>query len=249
MDESRQLLCIGHRGAMGHAPENTLLSIEKALALGVRFIEVDVHSVDGHLVVFHDDRLERTTNGEGYLAEQSFDHLRSLDAGEGQQIPTLDEVCNLVSGRACINIELKGPGTAAPVAALASRLIQGGWDKRAILVSSFDHRQLEELQHLDGDIQLAALLGGLPIDDARIAEKLGCFSVHPSIEFLDRRFVDDAHSRGLRVFTYTVSHPEDLHRCAALGVDGVFTDYPERVLKRFSQGMVRDRWEGFDAKS
>ena len=133
------LLCIGHRGAMGHAPENTLASIRKALELGVPCMEVDVYYVDGHLVVFHDDRLERLTNGSGYVWEQSFDYLRSLDAGDGQQIPTLEEVCEVIGSQACLNIELKGPDTAVPVAALLSKLIADGWDKEKFLVSSFYH--------------------------------------------------------------------------------------------------------------
>jgi len=124
--QKAELLCVGHRGAMGHEPENTLASIRKAIELGSPSIEVDVHSVEGHLVVFHDDRLERTTNGVGYLSEQSFKYLCSLDAGSGQCIPTLEEVCEEIGMQACINIELKGPGTALPVCELISQLLQSG---------------------------------------------------------------------------------------------------------------------------
>ena len=108
----KRFLCIGHRGAMGHAPENTLLSLKKALEMGAPCVEVDVYFVDGHLLVFHDDRLERTTNGFGYLADHDFEYLRSLDAGEGERIPTLREVFETVGLKAGVNIELKGPGTA-----------------------------------------------------------------------------------------------------------------------------------------
>lgn len=121
------LLCIGHRGAKGHEPENTLRSIRKAIELGTPCIEIDVHHVDGHLVVFHDDRLERRTNGIGNLAEQSFEYLRSLDAGNGERIPTLQEVCETIGPGIGLNIELKGPGTATPVADyVASRLKRDG---------------------------------------------------------------------------------------------------------------------------
>ena len=89
------MLCIGHRGAMGYAPENTLKSIEKALELKTPWVEVDVFYVDDHLVVIHDDRLERTTNGTGYVFDKTFAYLRTLDAGGGQQIPTLEEVLEL----------------------------------------------------------------------------------------------------------------------------------------------------------
>jgi glycerophosphoryl diester phosphodiesterase len=200
---TKELLCIGHRGAMGHAPENTLLSIHKALKLGVPCMELDVYSVDGHLVVFHDSRLERTTNGTGYLLD--------LKAG--------------------VNIELKGPNTAVPVAEFIAKMRETGWNDDLILVSSFNHRELLEVKRRDPRIKLGAMIVGLPIDDAIFAQSLGAYSVHLSIEFIDRRFVNDAHNRDLRVFVFTVDHPEDIKKMKELGVDGVFTNYPERVLK------------------
>jgi glycerophosphoryl diester phosphodiesterase len=227
---------------MGHEPENTVGSIRKALELGTPCVEVDVYSVDGRLVVFHDDRLERTTNGTGYLLEQPFEYLRSLDAGGGQCVPTLEEVCEAVYSRARINIELKGPGTAAPVSELISELVRKGWEKDAILVSSFNHRELLEMKRINEDVLTGALLCGLPVDDSRFAQDLGAFSVHPSLEFIDRRFVDDAHDRNLKVYVYTVNHPEDMARTSELGADGVFTDFPERVLARYSQGERTNRW-------
>ncbi|MEM9537546.1 MAG: glycerophosphodiester phosphodiesterase family protein [Cyanobacteria bacterium P01_E01_bin.45] len=237
-----ELLCIGHRGAMGHAPENTLASVRKAVELGSPFIEVDVYSVDGHLVVFHDDHLERTTNGSGYLCQQSFEYLRTLDAGNGERIPTLREVCDAIVGRAGINIELKGPHTAQPVVELITELVQEGWNEDDFLVSSFNQRELVALRQLSDRIKLGALLCGLPVDDAKFAQDLGAFSVHPSLEFIDRHFIDDAHARNLQVYVYTVNHPEDITRMHELGADGVFTNFPERVLADYSQGDVRS-WE------
>ena len=94
------MLCIGHRGAMGHEPENTLLSVRKALSLGVDAVEIDVYNVEDNLVVIHDRNLSRTTNGTGYLTERSFQYLRSLDAGKGEQIPTLREVIDTIDKQA-----------------------------------------------------------------------------------------------------------------------------------------------------
>ena len=238
------LLCIGHRGAMGHEPENTLSSIRKALELGAPCMEVDVYYVDGHIVVFHDDRLERMTNGTGYLREQSFNDLRSLDVGDGQRIPTLEEVCELIDSQANLNIELKGPDTAVPVAELLSELISNGWDKNRFLVSSFHHRELLEMKRLNPDIKLGALVRGIPVDGSRFAEDLGAFSVHPSLDFIDQSFVDDAHNRGLKVYVYAVDHPEDIAKMQALSVDGVFTGFPERVLENYAQGDSEfgNRW-------
>ena len=228
---TKELLCIGHRGAMGHAPENTLLSIRKALELGTPCIEMDVYNVDGHLVVFHDRRLERTTNGTGYLLDQQFADLRALDAGNGEKIPTLKEAFETIHLKAGVNIELKGPYTAEPVAEFISGIRETGWNDDLLLVSSFNHRELALVRRLDPRIKLGAMMVGLPVNDAAFAESLGAYSVHLSLEFIDRRFVKDAHTRGLRVFVFTVDLPEDIEKMRELEVDGIFTNYPERVLK------------------
>ena len=233
------LLCIGHRGAMGHAPENTLMSFKKALELRSACVEVDAYYVGGNLVAFHDDRLERTTDGTGYLMDRDFAYLRSLAAGDGERIPTLGEVFETINLRAGVNIELKGPGTARPVVEFISSLRKRGWPDHLILVSSFNHRELEAVRRMDPRIKLGALMVGLPVDDAAFAAALGAYSVHISLEFIDRRFVDDSHSRGLRVFVFTVNHPDDITRMEGLGVDGVFTNYPERVLKhQHAEGII-----------
>lgn len=236
------LLCIAHRGAMGYEPENTLASVRKALALGALCIEVDAYYVDKRLVVFHDDRLERTTNGTGYIYQQSFDYLRTLDAGNGEKIPTLQEVCQLVNSQACLNIELKGENTAEPVAELLSDMIDNGWDKESFLVSSFRHRELLKVKQLIPEINLGALIHGLPVDDAKFARDLGAFSVHPSSECIDQQFIDDAHARCLRIYVYGVNHIEDIARMYKMGADGVFTNYPERVLRNYRQGDFTIRW-------
>lgn len=240
--ERPELLCIAHRGAMGHAPENTLTSVREAIKRGATCIEIDAYYVDSHIVIFHDDRLERTTNGTGYLSEQTFDDLRTLDAGDGQQIPTLEEICDLVDSQVCLNIELKGENTAKPVAELLTKLIGNGWDKETLLVSSFRHRELLEIKQLLPAIKIGALLHGLPVDDAKFAEDLGAFSVHPSIECIDKRFVDDAHARCLRVYAYGADHLDDINKMHALGVDGVFTAFPERVVENYSQGDISSQW-------
>jgi glycerophosphoryl diester phosphodiesterase len=216
---------------MGHAPENTLLSIRKALELRAPCIEIDVYNVGGRLVVFHDSRLERTTNGTGYLLDQQFENLRALDAGNGEKIPTLKEVFEEIQLKAGVNIELKGPGSAEPVVEFISGMREIGWNDDLLLVSSFNHRELTLVRRLDPGIKLGAMMVGLPVDDAAFAESLGAYSVHLSLEFIDSRFVEDAHARGLRVFVFTVDLPEDIEKMRDLGVEGVFTNYPERVLK------------------
>ena len=110
------MIAIGHRGAMGHEPENTIRSVRKALELGASWVEVDVYPVEGELVVIHDDRLERTTNGRGYVVEQSLDSLRSLDAGKGEKIPLLREVFDAVDHRAGVNVQFQCPAATKLVA-------------------------------------------------------------------------------------------------------------------------------------
>jgi len=234
--------CIAHRGAAGHAPENTLLSIRRALELGAAGVEIDVYLVDEQLVVFHDDRLERTTNGRGRIAEQSFRYLRGLDAGGGQQIPTLEEVCAEIDRRAALNIELKGPGTAAPVAERMAELLGRGWSRDQLLVSSFDRSQLSEMRRLDSRAYIGVLVDGPPTDDIDFAGRLKAFSVHPDAAFVDRRFVDAAHAVRLKIYAYTVNAPEAIVRMHDLGVDGVFSDFPDRVLERFPEAARFRRW-------
>lgn len=238
------LLCIGHRGAMGHEPENTLRSIRKAIALGARYVEVDVYWVDGHLVVFHDDQLERTTNGSGALQQQTYAYLRSLDAGRGERIPTLEEVCKLVYGNAGLNIELKGRDTAAPVAELIPKLIEGGWRRDSLLVSSFNYQELFDMRCLNTDIQLGVVSELAKLSELDFAQSIGALSVNPSLDSVNPRFVADAHDRGLKVYAYTVNEPVDLARMVDLAIDGVFTNYPERVLNHYSQGNWTTRWIG-----
>ncbi len=222
------LLCIGHRGACGHEPENTLRSVRRALELGVHGVEIDVYFVDGELVVIHDAKLQRTTNGRGYIARKSFADLRTLDAGCGERIPTLREVFETVNRRAFINIELKGKRTAAPVTALILEYIsRHGWRYEDFLVSSFNRRELRAIG--DPHIPIGLLLTRPTRLYGLSARRVRASAVNPAARYVTARFVDDAHRRGLRVFAYTVNAPAEIARLRRLKVDGVFTDFPERV--------------------
>jgi len=221
-------ICFAHRGASGHEPENTLRSINKAIALGAAWIEIDVHRVENELVVIHDNRLERTTNGTGYVSERSLSYLRSLDAGLGERIPLLREVFESVGNRAGINIELKGPGTSVPVINLIDEYVNTGrLSYKEILLSSFYHDKLKRIKSVQPEIRTGVILGRTVPSSAQFAEELGSYSVHLRLGHIKPKLIDDAHQRGLKVFVYTVNHPEELSEIQILGVDGVFTDYPE----------------------
>jgi len=226
-----EFILFAHRGASGYEPENTLSAFDLALAMGARWIELDVYAVDGELVVIHDDRLERTTNGKGFVMDKGLSYLRALDAGKGQKIPLLREVFDLVSDRAGINIELKGPETATPVSALiAAAITERRMKAEQFIVSSFNHKELQRLKIIHPEIRLGALVSGVPWRNVRFAEKMGAYAVHAGINIVNRRFVANAHRRGLKFFVYTVNTGEDLERMQDMGVDGVFTNYPDLCL-------------------
>ncbi|MGL6627481.1 glycerophosphodiester phosphodiesterase family protein [Aeromonas jandaei] len=222
---------IAHRGASGLAPENTLKAMAKALELGAPAIEIDVQAADGELWVFHDRRLERCTNGKGVLTEQSRSYLEQLDAGEGEIIPTLWQVMSLIDGSCELHIELKGTNTADAVAALTKRaenelcFTANQW-----VVSSFHHPELARFATLRPDIRIGALTANLPLELAHFAEKLGAWSINCDVDFIDAALVDDAHQRGLKVLVYTVDQHADQQQLAAMGVDGIFTNRPDRFL-------------------
>jgi len=222
-------LCIGHRGACGHEPENTLRSIRRALELGAHGVEIDVRLVHGELLVMHDTKLDRTTNGRGYLTRKSLEVLRALDAGQGERIPTLREVFETVNRRAFINIELKGRRTAGPVCTLIHEFVQShGWRYEDFLVSSFARAELRAVR--DPKIPIGLLLTRPTRLYGLSTRRVRACAVHPAVRYVTARFVADAHRRGLRVFPYTANEPTEIARLRDLGVDGVFSDFPERVV-------------------
>lgn len=227
-----RFLCIGHRGARGHAPENTLASIDKAISLGCDMIEFDVQRTsDGHLVLIHDPRLDRTTNGTGRVAESTLQHLRSLDAGQGETIPTLNEALHRINRQAAVNIEIKSAnGTATAIAAEVARFLASGWSPTDFLVSSFHVPELIDFQKALPQVPIATLICGVPVDLAASAEAVGAAALNISHEFADKRLIDDAHIRGLAVYVYTVNDAQDIADLIVAGADGVFSDWPDRVM-------------------
>ena len=222
------MIYFAHRGASGHAPENTLLAFETALSLGATWIELDVFAVEKEIVVIHDRQLDRTTNGSGDVTSATIAYLRSLDAGKGEKIPFLREVLNTVAGKAGINIELKGTNTAAPVASLIESYVSRDiFGKDQFLVSSFDRRELQCFSRLAPAIRTGLNLSGPPLSDAAFAKGLGLYSLHVHRNSVTRTFVEDAHRRGFKVFVFTINQAEALTAMISIGVDGIFTNYPE----------------------
>ncbi len=221
---------IGHRGACGYEPENTLVSFNKALELGVDAIEFDVYTLkDGVTVVFHDDTLERTTNGAGALMDQAFEDIRKLDAGKGEHIPTIHEALTCINRKAQVNIELKGLRTANPVARAIQDLIdEHGWEYEDFLVSSLNIQELYDFKVLNDKVRLGYVLSDRE-DHEDIARDLNLYFVAPGKEFVSPRFVERSHAQGIKVFVWTVNEIDEISMIKSMGVDGIFSDYPDRL--------------------
>lgn len=222
---------IGHRGAMGYVPENTLKSFKKALDFDVDAIELDVFVCkSGEVVVIHDEKVDRTTNGEGYVVEKTLDELKTLDAGHGEKIPLLSEALDIINKEVKINIELKGENTAKPVLDLIEKYVKNkGWKYEHFLISSFNHYELRKFNELNSNIEIGALIAGIPIGFAEFAERVNAKYVNLCIEFINQDFIDDAHKRGLKVYVWTVNDSDDIDRMKALNVDGIFSSFPDKL--------------------
>ena len=234
-DYLSSFLVIGHRGAAGLAPENTLPSFRKALDLGCRAIELDVHAVRDaedttQLMVIHDDTVQRTTNGKGLVSDYAFEQLSKLDAGDGNPIPRLAEVTALVAqhfadAQPLINIELKGRGTAAPTA----RFLQAH-PELAVLVSSFNHRELAAFRALDETTPIAPLFERARASMLDTASALGASCVNVSQRMVKAALIEQCNDAGYPVLVYTVNQLHDAQRLKAMGVAGVFTDRPDLLI-------------------
>lgn len=234
----------GHRGAMGYAPENTFASFERALALGVDAIELDVHlTADGEVVVIHDHLLERTTNGAGTVGAATLPALQALDAGAsfgaefaGQRIPTLDAVLAWARGRCVLDIEIKGepapyPGIEEKVVELVRRHAMTD----QVIVISFDHPTVARVKALAPEIAAGTLYSCRPIDPVGLARAAGADALLPFWAYCDAETVEQAHAAGLSVHPWATSELEVIGRLAALGVDSICSNHPDRVVEVLSR--------------
>jgi glycerophosphoryl diester phosphodiesterase len=231
---------IGHRGTAGHEPENTLRSLSTALALGADMLEIDVLVLPtGEIILMHDDRVDRTTNGRGLTLDISFAELRNLDAGKGERIPTLQEAIELVNGRVPLIIELKNPGSAQPVARLLRQYLSRGWQPDRFLVSSFNHPELHAFKTLLPDIDTAALLYSIPLDYSGCCIPLGAKIVAPATDIITPEFVADAHQRGLLLYAWVWQsvYEEETRWLYAMGVDGIYTDFVDKTQETIARCM------------
>ncbi len=222
---------VGHRGACGHAPENTLASMRKALEIGVDGFEFDIQmSKDGIPVVIHDDTLERTTNGKGFVRDFTFKELQELDAGNGEKIQSLQNVIEMVDKRCRLFIELKAENATKPVSDLLAHSVQNlGWSYEQLLVCSFNHQQIAEIRAINPEIRTVAIFVGIPVSLAVIAQEAGAWAISTAHLHSNQALVDDAHARGLKSFVWTANSEAHIAAAKKLGVDGIISDFPDRI--------------------
>lgn len=225
----KSFIVIAHRGASGRWPENTLLAFRKALESGATWLELDVHlSVDGQLVVIHDFTLERTTDGCGQVSTRTWAELQQLDAGMGEQIPLLEEVLDLAAKRATVNIELKGAGTGQAVARLLQQRFAADQQNGKVLASSLNENELMALSAILPQLPLALVAERVDPRLWQLADKLDVWSLNLDKDSIDQALVAEVKVRNRKLLAFTVNDNEQLQQLMTWGVDGVFTDFPER---------------------
>ncbi len=229
--EEKKPLVIGHRGAMGHETENTLASIQKALDLGVDMIEIDVFNVaSGDTMVFHDETLDRLSNAGGKIEEWTYYELRKVILDGGHKIPRLQDVLKLIDNRVRLNIELKGAGTVNRVNFITDYYIkERGWTLDNFLISSFKWDELREMRKVNASIPIAILTSDDPLDAISIAKELNAEAINPNYRKLTAENNSAIKKAGFKIYPWTVNDPQDIMAMKRLGVDGIITNFPERI--------------------
>ncbi|WP_236407776.1 glycerophosphodiester phosphodiesterase [Microaerobacter geothermalis] len=238
--ENYKPLIIAHRGASGYAPENTIPAFQRGLDLGADGIELDIRlTKDESIIVIHDQTIDRTTNGSGKVYELTLEQIKSFDAGywysdqyKGTSIPTLDEVMKIIPHDLFVNIEVKqGPFFDVRMVDVLANWLQKQSSNQNFVISSFDHRFLAELHEKQPNIRLGLLYEAVLFNPIRYLSELpfDVYSVHLFHETVSREMVEAFRQNGIKVICYTVNETEDLERMIELRVDGIITNYPDRL--------------------
>jgi len=234
-------LIIAHRGASKMAPENTLAAFKKALELGAGGIELDVHlSRDGQLVVIHDEKLDRTSNGKGFVGDKTLDELKALDFGSwfspefrNEKIPTLEEVLNLLDNwDGLLNIEIKnGPVFYPGIEKAVSQAITAHKRANRTIISSFNHYSLVEIRKLNPQLVTAPLYMAGIYEPWEYAKRLGAAFIHPLFYNIVPEVVKGCKQNNIKINPFTVDLPEHIKAMVSAGVDGIITNVPDVALK------------------
>jgi glycerophosphoryl diester phosphodiesterase len=243
------MLVIGHRGASGHAPENTLAAFRKAVALGATFIETDLQlSRDAHFVAVHDDTVNRTTNGRGSVHNLTLAELRQLDAGSwfgsefsGERIPTLEEILQFSKKNDVVfYLELKPSGSWGGEHAVIAALRESGEIPRAVVIS-FDVSMVLNVHKIEPTVMTGLLYDGQLENPVEKAVEIGARQLVVRGDLVTPALLEQARKRDLHVICWTINQPAHMRLLIEAGVHGIMSDYPDRLvaaLKKESETVL-----------
>ena len=219
------MLKIGHRGAKGYVAENTLASFQKAIDLQVDGIELDVHvSRDGEIMVIHDETIDRTTSGKGFVKNLSSNELQFYG------IPTLCEVLDLINNNLLVNIELKSDHSVEKVIEIINFYCsEKNWNINNFIISSFQWEYLETAKYLNKNIKIGVLTEEKIETAIDFAIANQSFSINPYFKLLNSENVELMHKEKIQIHTWTVNSLEDLTFVKKLKVDAIISDFPDRI--------------------
>lgn len=221
---NKKVLLVAHRGASFYEPENTLRAVRRAIELGADMVEVDVRlSKDGFVIVIHDETVDRTTNGTGYVKEKSLKELKSLDAGFGEKIPTLEEVIETVKGKIKLIVELKNQGFEDKVVGILKKknFVED------VIVASFFHKAIRRVKELNNKIKTGVIFRCSPVNVTDLALKSKADILFPEYKYVTSETVKEIHRENLEVYVWTVDDPEKAKVFVEMNVDGIVTNKPD----------------------
>jgi len=239
----KERIVTGHRGASGHAPENTLSAMKIAIEMGAEFSELDVQeTADGEIILLHDSSLKRTSGVDKNIWEVNYAELKGLDVGswfsekyKNESIPTLQEVINLVRGKMKLNIELKANKHEKMLAERTLKVVIDNDFLDQVIFTSFKFDEIRKIRELNKEAKVGYIFGRMPKDVDVFSEDVDVLSVN--IKTVDATFMKKAKAAGKEVAVWTVNKPEDMKRMIELEVDRIITNYPD-VLRKVLDGKM-----------
>ena len=227
------VLRIGHRGSKGYVAENTLESINNAISLGVHGIEIDIFKcLSGELVLSHENNLKRLTGKSGQLEKLTLDDLKDFLVAGKYKIPTLNDVLIKIESPLFVNIELKGSDTAGATSKIVVDFSRKtSWTLDHFIVSSFNWNELEKFRSIDNNTPVGVLVNkSISINEAiEFGKKINAQAIHPHYQLLDEITVKKIKNNGFKTYTWTVNNADDINFMKKIKVDGIISDYPDRI--------------------
>jgi glycerophosphoryl diester phosphodiesterase len=233
-----KVLVVSHRGAMGHAPENTMASFRKGYELKADMIELDIQmSKDRELVVIHDGDVSRTTGGKGHIRDMTMEDIRSLEAGshfssafKGEKIPILREVLSWAKDKIPLAIEIKGdPQPAEGIEERLVTLLQEYNMINRVMVISFHHASLKRLKEMEPSVATGIIYYAALVDTVAVARAAKADSIHPGWKFCTASMIEKVHRAGLAVYAWAANDEEEMKHLIKMGIDAIGTNYPDRL--------------------